>query len=118
MLYGIAVLLILLSGWGALGYFLAPSFLPSATIRYIPVTTKAFPGKKLLVDRRIRDQQEYITGTLKLLQQSPFRESDESRYGWIYLNGSLNPKVHSAFLCDREVKEKPLHCVSRIFIEE
>jgi len=116
--YVIPGCLILCSFLGAALYFFPFSLSPAREAHYQPFVGNTLPDKKIMVDQSIIKNTAYIDNSLKLLVEDPLWKDEASHYSWIYLNGTANKKMHSFFLCDRAVKEKQLHCISRFFIEE
>lgn len=114
----LSIVLVMCSVMAAVNYFLPFILNRPPAVNYQVVTSSALPGKKVLVDTRFARDRQFIDDSTALLVRSAFWKEDSARYDWIYLNGNANKKMHSFFLCDRDVKETLLNCVNRIFIEE
>lgn len=117
-LYALIVGLLMASTFGALHTFLPFVLTPVPDVYYRQITSKTLPDKNILVDPRFATDRRFIDTSLSLLVSTPFWKEDATRYDWIYLNGSINRKTHSFFLCDRSMKDPSLNCINRMFIEE
>jgi hypothetical protein len=80
--------------------------------------TAPWPDGHLRVENGLLKNKTYITRSLEILMRSPDFAEEQKTLPWVYMNGTLNKKVHSFFLCDRVITNPQAYCKSRIFTEE
>lgn len=98
-------------------FFYWTQFYPVPHANYT-AETAPWPKVHLQVDNDLLKDRNYIASSLAILKQSPNIFEENKNLPWIYLNGNLNKKVHSFFLCSHAITDPQAYCKSRIFSEE
>lgn len=98
-------------------------FLPNVSyspqvIHYKKIAVKSMPTKNILINEKMFIDMDKITENLTLLEESPFWKEDNKNYQWIYINNTYSPKLFNLFICDRDISDINVKCVTRIFWKE